>query len=112
MTKRDSLPVIFRAERSGDFKGAVTAVFPTEPGTSDPWTFSIYAHVGQHGTGVPEWYRATRAATPAEAAPLLGELRRIYEHGADAVTLAPARRFTRHHDAARRAALRAMGREA
>lgn len=113
MTKATSpLPVIFRAERSGDFKGHVTAVFPTEPGTPDPWTFTIYAHVGQHGTGSKEWYWATRAATPAESADLLRELRGIYEAGEQPTRLVVCKRFTRHHDAARKAAIRNTGRAA
>lgn len=98
---RESLPVIFRAERSGKFKGHVTAVFPTLSGTPDPYSFTVYAHVGQHGTGSKEWYWITRAAKPAEYADLLAELRRIYETGDDAVSLMVAHRFTRHHDAAR-----------
>jgi len=72
------LPIIFRAERSGDFKGDVTAVFPTEPGTNQ-FDFTVYAHVGQHGAGCSEWYRGTRAAKPAEYAPLLRELTGIYD---------------------------------
>lgn len=105
---RPLLPVIFRAERSGDFKGTVTAVFPTLAGSYDPATASCYAHIGQHGSCGPEWYRGTRAATEAEAADLLAELRRIYERDddRDAVRLDVVKRWTRHHDAARRAELR------
>ena len=75
----DELPIIFRAERAGDFAGEITAVFPTLPGTNDPATFTIYAHVGQHGSGGRDWYAGTRPATESEAAPLLAELRSIYE---------------------------------
>lgn len=67
-------PVIFRAERSGDFKGDVTAVFPCEPGTSDRHTMSCYAHVGQHSGCTMGWYMDTRAATPEEYADLKKEL--------------------------------------
>lgn len=95
------LPVIFRADSYG-----VTAVFPTLPGTYDPWTATCYAHVGQHGSCSRDWYWTTRAATPAEYADLLAELRSIYERGPDAVPLKIARRWTRHHDAARRASLK------
>jgi hypothetical protein len=104
---RPALPVIFRADRSGDFKGTVTAVFPTLPGTNDPYTATCYAHVGQHGTCGRDWYATTRAATEAESADLLRELRGIYERDddADAVRLTPVKRWTRHHDDARRAAL-------
>ena len=79
MAKPEKLPVIFRAERAGDFAGEVTAIFPTLPGTNDPATFTIYAHIGQHGTGARDWYAGTRPATESEAAPLLAELRSIYE---------------------------------
>lgn len=111
---RPALPVIFRADRSGDFKGAVTAVFPTLPGTSDPWTATCYAHVGQHGTCSRGWYSTTRAATEDESADLLAELRSIYERDddRDAVRLVIACRWTRHHDDARRADLTRMGRAA
>lgn len=111
---RSALPVIFRAERSGDFKGDVTAVFPTLPGTSDPWTCTAYAHVGQHSICNREWYATTRAATPDEYADLLAELRGIYERDddADAVRLEVVQRWTRHLDDARRAELTRMGRVA
>lgn len=108
MTKRENLPVIFRAERSGDFKGSVTAVFPTLLGTD--WTdFTIYAHVGQHGTGSKAWYEQTRPASPEEYADLYRELRGIYETppaGEEPVTLVPSSRFTAAHLEARKAASR------
>lgn len=111
---RPTLPVIFRAERSGQFKGTVTAVFPTLPGTSNYYTATCYAHVGQHGVCSREWYNGTRAATPAEYADLLAELRRIYERDddPDAVRLVITQRWTRHHDVARRAELDRMERAA
>lgn len=73
------LPVIFRAEKSGDFKGSVTAVFPTLP--ADMWglQLTIYARVGQHGGASLDWYWKTRKARPEEYADLLRELRGIYE---------------------------------
>lgn len=110
MEAREALPVIFRADRAGDFKGDVTAVFPTLPGTSAPYTATCYAHVGQHGSCSPDWYRQTRAAKPDEFAPLLAELRSIYERADDpeAVRLVIVKRWTRHHDATRRAALARM----
>lgn len=69
-------PVLFRAERAGIYKGQITAVFPTLPGTNNPATFTVYAHIGQHGTGTRGWYADTRPATPEEYAPLLAELER------------------------------------
>jgi hypothetical protein len=65
-------PVIFRTERSGYFKGDVTACFPTIPG--NPGMATCYAHVGQHGSYSWGWYRTTRLATPDEYADLLAEL--------------------------------------
>ncbi len=81
----DKLSVVFRAERSGDHKGQVTAVFPTEIDHGPYYT--CYAHVGQHSACSRGWYANTRAATPDEYADLLRELRGIYETGEDAVTL-------------------------
>jgi len=86
----DTTRVIFRAERAGPFKGYLTAVFPDDPERAG--FLSCYAHIGQHCTGSLEWYRATRAATGAEYAPLLAELRSIYETGPYAVRLVIAKR--------------------
>lgn len=110
MTVRPSLPVIFRAEWNDSPKTGnvhVTAVLPTLPGTRDPWTATCYAHVGQHGSCSRQWYWTTRPATEAESADLLAELRGIYSRPDDpeAVDLIPVKRWTRHHDAARRAEL-------
>lgn len=114
MTSPTPLPVIFRAERSGPAKGEVTAVFPTLPGTHDPYTATCYAHCGQHGAcrhGWP-WYALTRPARPEEYADILAELRRIYEPALrhpdtdpDPVRLVVTQRWTKHHDAARKEAL-------
>ena len=77
-----TLPVIFRAERSGEFKGQITAVFPTCTADYAGQEFTIYAHYGQHGSGTLPWYRdRTRAARPDEFGELLRELREIYESG-------------------------------
>jgi hypothetical protein len=76
MTEQDTefTPVVFRADRSGPFKGDVTAVFPCEP--SDPFGFfmSCYTHVGQYSGCGLDWYQRTRAARPDEYAALLTEL--------------------------------------
>lgn len=61
-------PVLFRAERSGKFKGDVTAVFPCDPSDINGYHMSCFAHVGQHSGCCYAWYRNTRAATPAEYA--------------------------------------------
>lgn len=118
MPKLESLPVIFRIEpgvkasvRKGEGYHYVTAVFPTLPGTNDPHTFTVYAHLGQHGSGASRWYRETKAAKPAEFADLLAELRRIYETppaGETPVRLEVRQRFTQAHDRARRAELARM----
>jgi hypothetical protein len=87
----DTIRVIFRAERSGPFKGDVTAVFP-----DNPWNhhggMACYAHIGQHSGCSLGWYRTTRPATPEEYAPLLAELRSIYETGDKPVRLVIAKR--------------------
>ena len=90
------LPVIFRAEKHGPFKGDVTAVFPTldEGG----YMVRVYAHIGQHSKGSREWYNTTRAAKPDEYADLLTELRGIYETGPDAVRLVARQRWTQAMD--------------
>lgn len=74
----ESLPVIFRADKSGDFKGEVTAIFPTIP-ADNRGNLTCYAHIGQHGGASLDWYRTTRPATETESADLLKELRAIYE---------------------------------
>lgn len=95
----DKLPVIFRADRSGDFKGEVTAVFPTLPAENTGPSMTCYAHVGQHSGCSPEWYRATRPAEPHEYADLLAELRGIYSRAGDpeAVDLVISHRITPAH---------------
>jgi hypothetical protein len=67
-------PVLFRATKSGQFKGDVTAVFPTLPGSNRPSSMTCYAHVGQHSACDKEWYRTTRPATPEEYRSLHKEL--------------------------------------
>lgn len=70
-------PVIFRADRSGDFKGNVTAVFPTLPADIRGDQMTCYAHIGQHSGCSAEWYQTTRAAKPDEYRDLLKELQAI-----------------------------------
>lgn len=102
--QRETLPVIFRNEGTRG-RPEIVAVFPTLPGTDDPNTFTVYAHVGQHASARFDWYQKTHAATPEQFGELLGELSRIYQEGEDAVTLQPVQRFTKYHNKARRAAL-------
>lgn len=66
------VPVLFRADKRGQFKDSVTAVFPTLPGS--PGMLTCYAHIGQHGSCSKDWLRDTRAAKPDEFAALKREL--------------------------------------
>lgn len=103
--KRQTLSVIFRAQKENG-QLWITAVFPTEIGTNDPGTFTIYQHIGQHGHSTRTWYNRTRRATPAEYAPLLKELREIYErsyfHDDGVYTLQVRQRMTNAHYQIRR----------
>ena len=89
----EKLNVIFRAERSGPYRGEITAVFPSIPSDYHGGTL-CYAHVGQHGGCNEAWLRNTRPATLDEYGPLLSELRGIYESGDDAVELVVRTRRT------------------
>ena len=66
--------VLFRAERSGPFKGDVTAVFCDEPADYEGRSMSCYSHVGQHSACDMSWYVKTRAALPSEYEALKHEL--------------------------------------
>ena len=70
----ESTPVIFRKDRGGPFKGVVTAIFPTQPGTYRLNDYICYQHIGQHGTCDLGWYQKTRKASPEEYAELAKEL--------------------------------------
>lgn len=75
----EKLPVIFRADKRGEFKGQVTAVFPTTCEDLNGAFITCYSHVGQHGSCTLSWYRSeTRPARAYEYGPLLRELREIY----------------------------------
>lgn len=65
-------PVLFRIDKHGAFKGELTAVFPTLPGS--PGLMSCYAHLGQHSSCGRGWLASTRPAKPAEYADLQREL--------------------------------------
>jgi hypothetical protein len=100
----ESVPVLFRAVKSGDHKGTIDAFFPTLAGTNEPWTCTVYSRVGQHCSGSKDYYRDTRAATPAEYAPLKRELESL------GYKLEVKSRWTSWHDD-KRAALLAVSRE-
>jgi hypothetical protein len=107
-----TLPVIFRAQKE-DGQLWITAVFPTQAGTNDPNTFTIYQHVGQHGAGTLGWYHKTRRARVDEYAPLLRELRSIYETpgpgDCPAVKLRVVQRFAYQYHQQRRQSLERVG---
>lgn len=81
MKNDNELIVVFRATKTGSFKGDVTAVFPGMPEGNG--LYGCYAHVGQHSTCSKAWYLTTRRATPDEYADLLAELKSIYEGDSD-----------------------------
>lgn len=68
----DKTLVIFRK-----FEDEVTALFPLEPGTSNPYDMTCYAHVGQHSAADMLWVRETKPAKPSEYRDLARELRQI-----------------------------------
>jgi hypothetical protein len=73
---KEKLPVLFRVECAGKFKGDVSAVFPTL--SANPGMAVCYAHIGQHSECSRSWFNETRNATPDECAALLAELTDIY----------------------------------
>ena len=97
-TRKPSLPVIFKVFKEGD----VIAFFPNQPGTCEWQTCSSYQHVGQHGAANVALIGELRPAKPTEYAPLLRELRGIY----DDCKLIVMRRRTRKHDRERAEALK------
>lgn len=74
----DTAIVIFRIWRRGLTGQGVIALFPLEPGDSQGLYCLCYEHVGQHGAADYQYILSvTDAATPAEYADLLAELRAI-----------------------------------
>lgn len=60
--------------------GEPFAYFPDSPASCiDPALRLCYEHLGQHGSAHPDHAAESREATEEEAAPLLAELRTIYE---------------------------------
>lgn len=99
----ETLPVIFRKERSGEWKGQITAVFPTLPfGYS--LRDGLTCYVGQHSACSFAWYWQTVKAKPEEYADLLNELKAIYENpDDDPVILKVYQKMTSKHGKAFRA---------
>jgi hypothetical protein len=69
-----STPVIFRKFKDNN---SIVALFPTLPGTRDPYTCDSYMHIGQHGTASPDIIYTTSLATLEEYGDLLSELKSI-----------------------------------
>lgn len=91
----DKLNVVFRVESNGD----MLAVFPSIPADYHG-SMLCYSRVGQHGAcSNSHYYRNTKPATPEQYAPLLSELRGIYESGEDAVRLIPLKRRSQRDNA-------------
>jgi hypothetical protein len=112
---RPELPVIFRAEKSGPFKGSITAVFPTMPADYEGRQLTCYSNEG-HSGGSWEWYQQrTRAARPEEYVELLAAARRLYEHsqgeGDEAYLLKVYRRMQPEHRNAFNAEVRNLRRQ-
>ena len=75
--EKEAVKVAFRADKFGDFKGVVTAVFS---GVIDGprGELMCYAHMGQHSYCHRDWYtQRTRPATPEEYRELLTELESV-----------------------------------
>lgn len=97
------MPVIFRKARDGE----IFAVFPTQAASQRPSDMMGYAHMGQHQAVSSEYVRESKPATESEYAPLLRELRSIYEtHDEDRVKLVPVKRASRQMDSVRFEAIR------
>lgn len=88
-----AIPVVLRAERSGPFKGTITAVLPTVLATPNAAEFTTFDLNGGFSAGSIGWYRGTRAATPAEAWKVLQTLQELFEDEA----LIPVSRMTQGH---------------
>jgi hypothetical protein len=104
--QRQLTRVIFKREGSRAEGFNVLAVFPREPGTYDPHTCAVYAHLGQHGSAQTAYVAGLSRATSTEYADLKRELERSGYH------LDVRRRMSRADLDARRAALRQTGKEA
>lgn len=99
-----STPVMFRVQRSGPFKGSVTAVFPDQSFDYFNRQIMCFDLLSGHGGCAAEWLRGqTRPATPEEAAPTRRCLEQNYGY-----TLAVVQRRTPAH----RARAEIMAREA
>jgi hypothetical protein len=89
------LPVTFRRQRSGPFKGSVTAVFPTLPECYTGGAMVCWSPSEGHGGASLNWYRdSTRPATESEYADTLAALRRLYEDPGATLRLQPGPVFT------------------
>lgn len=97
MTGENVVRLVFRAERNKDAE--VTAVYD-EPlsDSSRVAILTVYAHMGQHGSGSLDWYRRTRAAKPEEYAPLLKEMQSIVKLSDPTATVVVGKRLAHLYD--------------
>lgn len=90
------IPVCFRIDRRGKHR-EVTAVFlntTLNPVNQPNLNRVCYAHLGQHSECSIDWItQNTRPAAPEQLAPLLRELRSIYDVDGDSLDV--HRNFTR-----------------
>jgi hypothetical protein len=72
------VPVIFRMDKGKDGFKEPFAIFPTLPGTYDPYTCTYFVEMGGHGSGdVWNMINTTRPAKPEEYEHLKVALERI-----------------------------------
>jgi hypothetical protein len=74
--KKETLPVIFRKFKDGE----VIAFFPTMVESFSPWECGSYMHIGQHSVASTELITLLDKCNINEYAPLLNELKTIYDH--------------------------------
>ena len=98
-----TLPVVVRYEGKGratrpDWHlSDLVAIFPTEPGTNDPWSMTCYSTVGEHSSCHTSYMLATKPATKEQVQAMLQVLKgRGYEN------LKVVSRVTKHHLKARK----------
>ena len=73
-----AVPVIFRIDKAKSGFKEPFAIFPTLPGTYEPWTCTYYVEQGGHGSGdVQHMMNYTRPARPEEYEHLKTTLERI-----------------------------------
>jgi hypothetical protein len=59
------------------FQDEITALFPLEPGTNNPYDMTCYCRIGQHSAADMLFARGGKLVSPAEYRGLARELRQI-----------------------------------